>query len=156
VGSSLRLCKYGSRSSLMDMLLVSRLHISFWYRSACKLLLHCIHFMTLFVCLQCFDAVGWAASRAPGLYKTEWWGAGAVICLGRGADLHMAQLMPLSHYFLLHQIQIGFCFYLFATGSPGSLRQNLQSRKTVVVVVSCIFADKVVHILVFLCICWLR
>jgi len=27
--------------------------------------------------------------------KTEWWDAGMVICLGRGADLHMAQLMPL-------------------------------------------------------------
>jgi len=26
---------------------------------------------------------------------TEWWGAGMVICLQRGADLHMAQLMPL-------------------------------------------------------------
>ena len=27
--------------------------------------------------------------------KTEWWGAGMVICLERGADLHTAQLMPL-------------------------------------------------------------
>jgi len=27
--------------------------------------------------------------------KTEWWGAGAVICLERGADLHAAQLTPL-------------------------------------------------------------
>ena len=27
--------------------------------------------------------------------KTEWWGAGVVICMKRGADLHMAQLMPL-------------------------------------------------------------
>jgi len=27
--------------------------------------------------------------------KTEWWDAGVVICLGRGADLHMAQPMPL-------------------------------------------------------------
>jgi len=27
--------------------------------------------------------------------KTEWWDAGVVICLGQGADLHMAQLMPL-------------------------------------------------------------
>jgi len=27
--------------------------------------------------------------------KTEWWGAGVVICLERCADLHMAQLMPL-------------------------------------------------------------
>jgi len=24
-----------------------------------------------------------------------WWGAGMVVCLERGADLHMAQLMPL-------------------------------------------------------------
>jgi len=28
--------------------------------------------------------------------KTAWWDAGVVICLGRGADLHIAQLMPLS------------------------------------------------------------
>ena len=27
--------------------------------------------------------------------KTEWWGAGVVICLEQGADLHTAQLMPL-------------------------------------------------------------
>jgi len=27
--------------------------------------------------------------------NTEWWGAGMVICLERGANLHMAQLMPL-------------------------------------------------------------
>ena len=46
-------------------------------------------------CLQCFDAVGWAAGRASGLEKTEWWGTGIVIWLERGADLHMAQLMPL-------------------------------------------------------------
>jgi len=31
--------------------------------------------------LQCFDAVGLAAGRASGLYNTEWWGAGVVICL---------------------------------------------------------------------------
>jgi len=37
----------------------------------------------------------WAAGRASGLYKTEWWGTGGVICLRRGADLYMAQLMPL-------------------------------------------------------------
>jgi len=42
--------------------------------------------------LQYFDAVGWATGRRP--VKTEWWGAGVVICLRRGADLHMAQLMP--------------------------------------------------------------
>jgi len=27
--------------------------------------------------------------------KTEWCGAGVVVCLEQGADLHIAQLMPL-------------------------------------------------------------
>jgi len=31
----------------------------------------------------------------PACKKTEWWDAGVVICLEQGADLHMAQLMPL-------------------------------------------------------------
>jgi len=31
----------------------------------------------------------------PACKKTEWWDAGMVMCLGQGADLHMAQLMPL-------------------------------------------------------------
>ena len=31
----------------------------------------------------------------PACKKTEWWGAGMVICLERGADLHIVQLMPL-------------------------------------------------------------
>jgi len=38
--------------------------------------------------------------------KTEWLGAGVVVCLEQGADLHMAQLMPLP----LSKIQIGFTF----------------------------------------------
>ena len=38
----------------------------------------------------------WLGSR-KGIWpvKTEWWGAGVVICLEQGADLHMAQLKPL-------------------------------------------------------------
>jgi len=39
-------------------------------------------------CLHCFDRVGWAAGRASGLQKTEWWGSGVVVCLERVADLH--------------------------------------------------------------------
>ena len=31
----------------------------------------------------------------PACKKTKWWGAGMVNCLERGADFHMAQLMPL-------------------------------------------------------------
>jgi len=32
---------------------------------------------------------------------SQWWGAGVVICLERGADLHVAQLMPLPLTVLL-------------------------------------------------------
>jgi len=58
--------------------------------------------------LQCFDTVGWAA-------------AGVVICLERGADLHMAQLMPLPLIVsCFRKIQIGFTYLVLAhPGSPG-------------------------------------
>jgi len=53
--------------------------------------------------------------------KTEWLGAGVVICLERHADLHMAQLMPLPFtvsYF--SKIHIGFTFLVPAHPcSPG-------------------------------------
>jgi len=38
--------------------------------------------------------VGWQKGHLS-CKKLEWWDAGMVICLGRSADLHMAQLMPL-------------------------------------------------------------
>ena len=47
----------------------------------------------------------------PAYKKTERWGAGMVICLERGADLHMAQLMPLPlTVSCFSKIQIGFTF----------------------------------------------
>jgi len=51
------------------------------------------------------------------LVQTKWWGAGVVICLEQGADLHMAQLMPLP-------LTVSCCsknpvwFYLSSTGAP--------------------------------------
>jgi len=59
----------------------------------------------------------------PAVKKTEWWDAGVVICLERGADLHMAQLMqvplPLT-VSCFSKIQIGFTFLVPAyPGSPG-------------------------------------
>jgi len=53
--------------------------------------------------------------------KTEWWGAGVVICLERGADLRMAQRIPLSlTVSCFSKIQIGFTFLVPAhPGSPG-------------------------------------
>ena len=38
--------------------------------------------------------VGWQEGH-PAHKKTEWLRAGVVICLERGADFHMAHLMPL-------------------------------------------------------------
>jgi len=47
----------------------------------------------------------------PVCKKTEWWGVGMVICLEQGADLHMAQLMPLQlTVSCCSKIQIGFTF----------------------------------------------
>ena len=71
-------------------------------------------------CLQCFDAVGWAAGRAP-VKNFEWCSTGMVICLERDADLHMAQLMPLPlTVSCFSKIKIGFTFLVPAhPGSPG-------------------------------------
>ena len=57
----------------------------------------------------------------PACKKTEWWGAGVVICLEQGADLHMAQLMSLPlAVSCFSKIQIGFAFLVPAhPGSPG-------------------------------------
>jgi len=42
----------------------------------------------------------------------EWWGAVVVICLEQGADLHMAQLMPLPlTVSCFSKIQIGLPFW---------------------------------------------
>ena len=53
--------------------------------------------------------------------KQECWGAGVVVCLVRGADLHMSQLMPLPlTVSCFSRIQIGFTFLVPAhLGSPG-------------------------------------
>ena len=58
-----------------------------------------------------------------------------VICLERGADLHMAQLMPLPlTVSCFSKIQIGFTFLVLADlGSPG----KIAIRWLVVVVVTC-------------------
>ena len=59
--------------------------------------------------------------EGPACKKTEWWGAGVVICLEQGADVHTAQLMPLPlTVSCFSKIQIGFTFLVPAhLGSPG-------------------------------------
>ena len=57
----------------------------------------------------------------PAWKKTERWGAGVVICLKRGADLHIAQPMPLPlTVSCSSKIHIAFTFVVPAhLGSPG-------------------------------------
>jgi len=65
--------------------------------------------------------------------KTEWWGAGMVICLLWGANLHTAQLMPLPlTVSCFSKIHIGFTFLVPA--HPGSLGQRANKRVCVCVV----------------------
>jgi len=47
-----------------------------------------------------------------------WWDDGMIICLGRGVDLHMAQMMPLPLTISLASVSPDW-FYLSGTGSPG-------------------------------------
>ena len=52
---------------------------------------------------------------------SEWWGAGVVICLERGVDLHMAHVMPVQLIVsYVSKVQTGFTFLVPAhPGSPG-------------------------------------
>jgi len=76
------------------------------------------------LCIFAFSALTLLVGRQeghPACKKTESWGAGVVICLERGADLHTAQLMPLPlTVSCFSKIQIGFTFLVpVYLGSPG-------------------------------------
>ena len=88
-------------------------------------------FYSLLLCFYCYYSRAGAFSALtllvgrqeghPACKKTERWGAGVVICLERGADLHMAQLMTLPlTVSCFSKIQLGFTFLVPAhPGSPG-------------------------------------
>jgi len=60
-----------------------------------------------------FSALMLLVGRRKGIrpVQTEWWGAGMVVCLEQGADLHMAQLVTLLLTIsFFSEIQIGFTF----------------------------------------------
>ena len=76
---------------------------------------------------------GWQEEH-PSYKKLEWWNAGVVICVDRGADLHTAQLMPLPlTVSCFSKIQIGFTFLVPA--HPGSSVQRAVKRVCVCVVI---------------------
>jgi len=64
---------------------------------------NCNHFIFLFHC--------------P-IFSDEWWDDGVVMCLGQGADLHMAQLMPLRLIMISLAPVNPDWFYLSGAGSP--------------------------------------
>jgi len=94
--------------------------------------------------------------------KTEWWGVGMVICLERGAELHIAQLMSLPlTVSSFSKIQIGFTFLVPAhLGSPG--------KRAVIRVCVCVYKSTFVSrhhqlrsgrfcwckVLLSACLCW--
>jgi len=59
--------------------------------------------------------------RHPACKRTEWWDAGVIICLERGADFHIAQPMSLPlTVSCFSKILIGFTFLVPAhLASPG-------------------------------------
>ena len=59
--------------------------------------------------------------------KTEWWGAGVVICLERGADLHMAQLVP-CHSLSLASVKSRRFFTFLVPAHPGGPKQRAVKR----------------------------
>jgi len=67
----------------------------------------------------------------PARKKTEWCGAGVVIRLQRGADLHMAQLMPLPlTVSCFRKIQIGFLIGRYSFIMAGqNVGQQLESKR---------------------------
>ena len=69
----------------------------------------------------------WLGGRKGIRPVKNWWVAGVAICLERGADLHMARLMPLPlTVSCLSKIQNGFTFLVPA--DLGSPRQRAVKR----------------------------
>ena len=78
----------------------------------------------MFLFFRAFGALTLLVGRQeghPACKKTEWWSAGVVVCLERGADLHMAQLMPLPFTVsCFSKIKVVFTFLVLAhPDSPG-------------------------------------
>ena len=91
----------------------------------------------------------------PACKKLEWWGAGVVICLEQGADLNMAQLMPLPlTVSCFSKIHIGSTFLVLAhSGSPG---KRAVKRVCVCVYILWTYSPYILLLLLFLFYLWER
>jgi len=93
------------------------------------------------VCIQCFDAVGWAAGRAGTRpVKNEWWwGAGMVICLsGVRCRLAYGPADATATRCLLLQKNLDW-FYLSGTSLPGYSRTKAVKQVCVTFHVATLF-----------------
>ena len=82
--------------------------------------------------------VGWQEGPSA-CKKVEWWGAGVVICLERGADLYIAQLMPLPltvSCFSKSRLVLPFWYWLTRV-VPEKGPLNARARVCVCVCVQC-------------------
>ena len=78
----------------------------------------------------------------PACKKLEWWGVGMVICLERGADLHMAQLMSLPLIVCCFS-KIQICFIFLVPAHPDSPGKRAVKREFVCV---CYFVTLSIHL----------
>ena len=105
----------------------------------------CVSVSRLWRCIRfCVFWRCWLGGRKghPACKKTEWWGAGMAVFLERGADLHMAQLMPQSlTVSCFSKIQIGFAFLVPAR--PGSPGQRAVKWVCVLFAASCVINKEI-------------
>ena len=111
------LLHYVSVFLLVDIFLKTKVKIQIWHHDLTKPTIT-VSIPVPSVLWRCW--LGGRKGIRP-VKKHEWWGNGMIICLGRDADLHMAQLMPLPlTVSCSSKIQIGFTFLVPANpGSPG-------------------------------------
>ena len=116
-----------TNKAYLSAITVTTISKSFTYKMAAKINWHISKTIITSLSSYVYSAfsaltllVGWQEGH-PACKKTERWGAGVVICLEQGVDLHMAQLMPLPlAVSCFSKIQIGFTFLVPAhLGRPG-------------------------------------
>jgi len=99
---------------------------------------HCSTFIAWSIAFSALTLLVGRQEGHPACEKTEWWGTGMVVCLERGADLHMAQMMPLPlTVSCFSNIQIGFTFLVPAY--PGGPGQRAVNRRVCVCVCVCVW-----------------
>jgi len=98
---------------------------------------HIAYFLPHKMAFVAFSALTLLVGRQeghPACKKTEWLGAGVVVCLERSADLHMAQLMPLPLTVSCFRLVLPFSYWPSRVVSEKG-RLNARARACVCVCV---------------------